>query len=201
MGFFKKLFSRHKKTDASNQPQPNGGQHPPQQQPPQPEQHAPPPQQQQQPPPASEPSHPVESNPPAPQEPAPTTTTTTTTTTSTSSTLTIREKLEDIMKAVGEKRILEVFDKYYANDIVMYENGDATNRHGREENRASEVAFTENAVVHEATVKKVIVDGNLTAYEMYLDFTYAGENVKKNQWAFQEWNDQGLIVKEEFLYK
>ncbi|GAM21672.1 hypothetical protein SAMD00019534_048470, partial [Acytostelium subglobosum LB1] len=109
----------------------------------------------------------------------------------------IRENLNTILKGIQDNKILEVFDKYYHNNVVMYEKGDSTNRVGKDANRKSEQSFVDNATIHEAKVLKILVDGNNTAYEMYMDFTYGGHNVKKTQWAIQQWQD-GLVIKEEF---
>ncbi|EFA79712.1 hypothetical protein PPL_07403 [Heterostelium album PN500] len=111
----------------------------------------------------------------------------------------IRENINAIIKGIQENKILEIFEKYYADDVVMYEKGDSTNRVGKDQNRKAEEAFVNNATIHEAKLLKVLVDGNNTAYEMYMDFTYGGHNVKKTQWAIQQWNNNGLVVKEEFF--
>ncbi|KAN0023721.1 hypothetical protein ACTFIV_008108 [Dictyostelium citrinum] len=130
------------------------------------------------------------------------TTTTTTTSTPTGNTTTttthdIRANLEAIIKGIQDNKILEVFDKYYHDEIVMFENGDSTNRVGKAANRKAEEAFVSNATIHEAKVLKTIVDGDNTAYEMFMDFTYGGHRVQKTQWCFQQWSN-GLVIKEEF---
>ncbi|GAM21799.1 hypothetical protein SAMD00019534_049740, partial [Acytostelium subglobosum LB1] len=109
----------------------------------------------------------------------------------------VAEGIQEILKGILEGRILEIFDKYYHKDIVMYEKGDSTNRVGKAANRIAEESFIKNATFHEARVEKLIIDGNNTAYQMYLDFTYGGHRVQKTQWAMQEWKD-GLVIKEEF---
>ncbi|KAN0029035.1 hypothetical protein ACTFIV_010905 [Dictyostelium citrinum] len=109
----------------------------------------------------------------------------------------VKANLEAIIKGIQEGKILEVFDKYYHNDVVMYEKGDSTNRVGKAANRKSEEGFVNNATINEAKVLKVLVDGENTAYEMYMDFTYGGHPVKKTQWAVQQWSND-LVIKEEF---
>ncbi|KAK5581022.1 hypothetical protein RB653_001049 [Dictyostelium firmibasis] len=111
--------------------------------------------------------------------------------------MSVKENLEAIIKAIQENKILEAFDKYYHDDIVMYEKGDSTNRVGKEANRKAEESFVNNATIHEAKIVKILVDGNNTAYEMFMDFTYGGNKVAKTQWAIQEWKD-GKVIKEEF---
>ncbi|KAM9987874.1 hypothetical protein ACTFIZ_003235 [Dictyostelium cf. discoideum] len=109
-----------------------------------------------------------------------------------------KSNLEEVIKGIQTNKILEVFDKYYHDEIVMYENGDSTNRVGKAANRKAEESFVNNAKIHEAKLLKTIIDGNNTAYEMYMDFTYGEHRIKKSQWAFQQWSN-GLIIKEEFV--
>ncbi|KAM9961839.1 hypothetical protein ACTFIR_004700 [Dictyostelium discoideum] len=109
-----------------------------------------------------------------------------------------RTNLEAVIKGIQTNKILEVFDKYYHDEVVMYENGDSTNRVGKAANRKAEESFVNNATIHEAKLLKTIVDGNNTAYEMFMDFTYGEHRIKKSQWAFQQWSN-GLIIKEEFV--
>ncbi|EFA76519.1 hypothetical protein PPL_10287 [Heterostelium album PN500] len=108
-----------------------------------------------------------------------------------------KQNLEEIIKGIEENRILDVFEKYYHDDCVMFEKGDSTNRVGKDANRKAEESFVQNAQIHSVKLNKIMADGNNTAYEMYMDFTYGGHNVKKTQWAIQEWRD-GKVIKEEF---
>ncbi|KAM9958198.1 hypothetical protein ACTFIW_001058 [Dictyostelium discoideum] len=109
-----------------------------------------------------------------------------------------KESLERIIKGIQNNQILKVFEEFYHEEIVMYENGDSSNRVGKAANRKAEESFVNNATINEARVLKTIVDGDNTAYEMYMDFTYGGHPVKKTQWAFQQWSN-GKIIKEEFV--
>ncbi|KYR01664.1 hypothetical protein DLAC_01671 [Tieghemostelium lacteum] len=108
------------------------------------------------------------------------------------------EILKAIIKGIQENKILEVFDKYYHDDVVMYEKGDSTNRIGKAANRKAEEGFAGNATIHSAEVTKFLVTGNNTAYEMKMDFTYGGHRVQKTQWAIQEFKDN-KVIKEEFF--
>ncbi|EGC34593.1 hypothetical protein DICPUDRAFT_79653 [Dictyostelium purpureum] len=108
-----------------------------------------------------------------------------------------KENLEEIIKGIQENKILEAFDKYYHDDVIMFEKGDSTNRVGKAANRKAEEGFVNNATIHEAKVLKLLVDGDNTAYEMLMDFTYGGNRITKTQWAIQQWKD-GKVIKEEF---
>ncbi|KAM9960335.1 hypothetical protein ACTFIW_009469 [Dictyostelium discoideum] len=109
-----------------------------------------------------------------------------------------KSNLEAVIKGIQDNKILEIFDKFYHDEVVMYENGDSTNRVGKAANRKAEESFVNNATIHEAKLLKTIVDGDNTAYEMFMDFTYGEHRIKKSQWAFQQWSN-GLIIKEEFV--
>ncbi|KAN0043243.1 hypothetical protein ACTA71_010883 [Dictyostelium dimigraforme] len=109
----------------------------------------------------------------------------------------IKSNLESIIKGIQDNKILEVFYKYYHKDIIMYEKGDSTNRVGKDVNRKPKESFVNNSTIHEAKLLKLLIDGNNTAYEMYMDFTYGEHHIKKNQWAIQQWSN-GLVIKEEF---
>jgi ketosteroid isomerase-like protein len=52
----------------------------------------------------------------------------------------IKTMVEDLARMIGEGKILEAFDKYYADDVVMQENNEAP-RVGKEVNRKFEEAF------------------------------------------------------------
>ncbi|KAM9955576.1 hypothetical protein ACTFIW_007506 [Dictyostelium discoideum] len=111
--------------------------------------------------------------------------------------MSVRENLLVIIKSVQENRFLEAFEIYYDNNVVMYEKGDSTNRVGKEANRKAEESFLNNVSIHETKITKILVDGNNSAYEMYMNFTYDGYQVAETQWALQEWKN-GKVTKEEF---
>ncbi|KAF2068579.1 hypothetical protein CYY_010094 [Polysphondylium violaceum] len=109
----------------------------------------------------------------------------------------VKKNLDAILRGIQENKILKTFDKYYHKDVVMYEKGDSTNRVGKVNNRIAEKSFAKNAKIHELKVLKVLIDGDNTAYESEMTFTYSGTKITKTQWALQQWKD-GLIIKEEF---
>ncbi|KAF2073961.1 hypothetical protein CYY_004748 [Polysphondylium violaceum] len=110
----------------------------------------------------------------------------------------IRKNLNSILKAIQENRILEAFEKYYHNDIIIYEKG--VNRVGKQENRTFEQGLASHTIVSDLKVLTLLVDENCSAYECIITFsTDQDTNITKSHyWSFQKW-DQGLIVKEEIL--
>jgi len=112
----------------------------------------------------------------------------------------IRTRVEDLNNGILTGRLLEVFDKYYADDVVMSENGvEDESRVGKANNRAFEEYFVNNATFHGARVDKVIVDGNEVAVTWWMDIEMGGNRFQRTQVAVQSWRD-GQIVKETFFY-
>ncbi len=97
-------------------------------------------------------------------------------------------------------KILETFDQYYAEDVVMSENG-VNERVGKAENRTYEEAFVNGVEFHAASVGRVLVDGDHAAVEWTLQFTPkdSGQRVVQQQVAVQTWKD-GKIAREVFYH-
>lgn len=111
-----------------------------------------------------------------------------------------RTNLLDVIEHITTGRLMDGFDRYYHDDVVMSENGaDDPARHGKAANRAYEQYFVDNATFHSASVGPVIADGPHTAYEMTMDLTFQGQRMQRTQWAVQEWKD-GRIHRETFFY-
>lgn len=112
-----------------------------------------------------------------------------------------RKNLTELLEGLGSGRLMEVFDKFYADDVVMMENAEPDPaRVGKEKNRAYEQYFADNAEWHGAKVGPILVDGDHSAYEMWMDITIGGQRMQRTQWAVQTWNN-GKIAKEVFFYK
>lgn len=112
-----------------------------------------------------------------------------------------RKNLLAVLDGLATGRLMEGFETYYADDVVMSENGEADpNRVGKEKNRAFEQSFSDNAKWNGAKVGPILADGDHTAYEMWMDFQYGEYHIVRTQVAMQEWKN-GQIVKETFYYK
>jgi len=97
-------------------------------------------------------------------------------------------------------KIMDAFEKYYADDVVMQENseeprvGKAANRKAEEEFMASVEAF------HGASVKGSAVNGDVTFSEWEMDITFkGGRRAKFSQVAVRHWKN-GKIAHERFFY-
>jgi hypothetical protein len=112
----------------------------------------------------------------------------------------IKELAEDLAKMVGEGKILEAFEKYYSDDVVMQENEDAP-RVGKPANLEYEKAFVNGIVeFHDGKILGVAVGDNYSTIESYMDVTHKDwGRVARTQVAVERWQD-GKVVNEKFYY-
>jgi ketosteroid isomerase-like protein len=97
--------------------------------------------------------------------------------------------------------ILEAFDAFYADNVVMQENNDEP-RVGKAANRQAEQAFLDSLEqFHGARLLGSAVNGDTSYSEWEFDATYKGVGrVKGSQVAARRWKN-GQIVHERFYYK
>jgi len=113
------------------------------------------------------------------------------------------EKIQDLYAMIESGKLLEAFDKYYHEDIVMIEaTGEV--REGKEFNR-------EHEEKHMAGIKEFHGFGvygitsneeeGITMVESWMDVTMAegGYRMKMEEVAVQHWEDD-LIIRERFYY-
>jgi len=110
-----------------------------------------------------------------------------------------RDLVQSVIDGILAGKILETFDTYYADDVVMSENR-VDERVGKAVNRQYEEAFIGNVEFHGASVGHVIVDGNTAAVEWTFDLTpKGGSRTMQHQVAVQTWKD-GKVVREDFYH-
>ena len=114
--------------------------------------------------------------------------------------MSINKHVQAVIDGIMAGKILETFDAYYADDVVMSENL-KDERVGKTANREYELKFLENVQeFHGAKVGRVIIDGDHAAVEWSFDITFKGGNrVKMEQVAVQTWKD-GKIIREDFYH-
>ena len=114
--------------------------------------------------------------------------------------MSINTLVQAVIDGILTGKILETFDAYYANDVVMSEN-QAEERVGKAVNREYEIQFLDNILeFHGAQVGRVVVDGDHAAVEWSFDITFKdGNRVKMQQVAVQTWKD-GKIIREDFYH-
>ena len=105
-----------------------------------------------------------------------------------------------VIEGILHGKLLETFDAYYADDVVMSENG-KDERAGKAANREYEVKFLGNVQeFHGAKVGRVIVEGDNAAVEWTFDVTFKGGNrMVMQQVALQTWKD-GKVIREDFYH-
>ena len=110
-------------------------------------------------------------------------------------------KAQDVYNMMGQGQLLEAFEKYYADNIVMTEPRGT--REGKDVCREYEKAFL--GMVKEFHGMEVTAIGSneeagTTFVESWMEVTFQdGNRVKMDQVAVQHWaGDQ--IVKEQFYY-
>lgn len=113
--------------------------------------------------------------------------------------MSIQSDVQAVIDGILRGEILETFDRFYADDVVMSENG-ADERQGKAANREYEEAFVQNVTFHGAEVGDVLIDGERAAIEWVFDMTpNGGERVQQRQVALQTWRD-GKVVRETFYH-
>jgi hypothetical protein len=111
-----------------------------------------------------------------------------------------RAALLDMIEHIMTGRLLDGFAKHYHDDVVMSENNDpAQTTVGKEANTARETWFVTNATWHGVKLGPVMVDGDHSAYEMFMDYSVGDTRITTTQIARQEWKD-GQIIREVFYY-
>ncbi len=112
----------------------------------------------------------------------------------------IKAYVDDLVKMMGEGKILEAFEKYYADDVVMQEN-ETEPRVGKEVSRKYEEAFVGGIItVHEMKILGVAYGDNYAVIESFMDITHKDwGRAARAQVAVQHW-ENGKIVKEKFYY-
>jgi len=112
----------------------------------------------------------------------------------------VKELVEDLASMISGGKILEAFEKYYAEDVVMQENEDAP-RIGKSVNLEYEKAFVEGITeFHDGKTLGVAVGDNYSTIESYMDVTHKDwGRIARSQVACQTWKD-GKVVHEKFYY-
>ena len=107
----------------------------------------------------------------------------------------------ELNQAILSGDILNAFEKYYANDIVMQEN-DSEPFKGKEVNRKREEEFINSVEqFHGAKLLGEAVNGDVAFSEWEYDVTFkGGGQVKLQQVASRRWKN-GQVVHERFYYK
>jgi len=107
---------------------------------------------------------------------------------------------QELNDMILQGKILEAFEEFYADDVVMEEEGDE--RVGKEANREYEEQFVNSLEeFHDAEIRSRAVDeeNNVTLSEWHNEMTLEGVGrVEQEQVSVRTWNDDGRITSERF---
>jgi hypothetical protein len=112
----------------------------------------------------------------------------------------IEGNVKDLNQMILEGKMLDAFEKHYADDVVMQDiNMEPTV--GKDANREREIKWLEGITdFRGAEVKNVAVGDNVSMVEWFMDYSHKEYgDVKMAQVAVQNWKD-GKIVKEVFYH-
>ena len=112
----------------------------------------------------------------------------------------LRTNVDQLNQMILEGKILEAFDKFYADDVVMQDNNYPA-REGKAVNRQYEEAFVGGLTEFRgAKVVNTLISDGLAVVEWWFDYTHKDYGVRNyTQLAVQRWKT-GQIVEEKFYY-
>jgi len=112
----------------------------------------------------------------------------------------IEHSLKELNTLVVEGKLMDAFEKYYHDDVVMQENSNSPVV-GKVANRQRELEFLNNIQeFRAASVKGVAVGPEISFVIWSYDYTHKEWGVKNyTQVSVQNWKD-GKIIKEQFFY-
>jgi hypothetical protein len=113
---------------------------------------------------------------------------------------TIKEKLSHLNQLILDGKMMDGFEMYYADDVVMQENELAPTI-GKTANRERELQFLNNiADFRGALFSNVAAGDNFSYVTWQFDYTHKEWGVRNyTQVNVQHWKD-GKIIKEQFFY-
>lgn len=113
------------------------------------------------------------------------------------------QQATDLYAMVGAGQILDAFEKFYHQDVVMQEIGEEP-RVGKDVNRDYEKNFVASVKeIHGGGVDAITSneETGVTMVQSWMDITFQNDvRVKLDQVAVQKW-DGNLVVKETFYHK
>ena len=114
----------------------------------------------------------------------------------------IKENVKELNDMILKGKMMEAFEKFYADDVTMQENSDEP-RVGKDVNREFEMKFMENVEKFHGMKLNASAFNDEEAIAMNywdMDVTFKGAPRKKSsQVAVQKWQN-GKIVEERFFH-
>jgi len=112
----------------------------------------------------------------------------------------LRTSVDQLNQLILEGKILEGFEKFYADDVVMQDN-DYPQRVGKDISRQFEEDFVNGLTEFRgAKVINTIISDGVAVVEWWFDYTHKDFGVRNyNQVSVQRWKN-GKIIEEKFYY-
>lgn len=112
----------------------------------------------------------------------------------------IEASLNELNSFILNGKMMDAFEKYYHDDVVMQENHLPPTT-SKDANRQREVEFLNNIVEFRgAEVKGIGVGDNISFVVWKYDYTHKQWGIRDyTQVSIQEWKE-GKIIKEKFVY-
>lgn len=118
--------------------------------------------------------------------------------------MTYRERIKDIYDMMAQGKMLDAFEKYYGENVVMVDLGHGEPTVGKDANRVREIGFVEMIEeFHGMGVDAIASDeeNGVTMIENWMEVTLKGiGRVSYKQVAVQRWEGD-FIVEEKFYHK
>lgn len=113
---------------------------------------------------------------------------------------TISEKINHLNQLVLDGKLLDAFEMYYDDEVVMQENA-MQPTFGKEANRKRETQFLNDVTEFRgASVLNAAAGDNVSYVTWHFDYTHKDWGVRNyTQVSVQHWKD-GKIIKEQFFY-
>jgi hypothetical protein len=112
----------------------------------------------------------------------------------------LEKKINELNNMVVDGKIMEAFEKFYHDDVLMQENEEDPTI-GKDENRKREQEFVANITEFRgAQVINVATGNNVTMVVWHYDYTHEQWGARNyTQVAVQTWKE-GKIIREQFFY-
>ncbi|MBT9547257.1 MAG: nuclear transport factor 2 family protein [Candidatus Sericytochromatia bacterium] len=116
--------------------------------------------------------------------------------------MSLKDDVTTLYNQIFSGQLLDAFDHFYAEDVVMQENNEAPTV-GKAANREREVAFLGSVeAFHDGGISNLAWNDEtgVAMIENWMDLTFQGGfRTKMQQVAVQTWKD-GKVVNERFYY-
>tara|TARA_B100000508_G_C11300236_1_gene199503 strand:- start:45 stop:422 length:378 start_codon:yes stop_codon:yes gene_type:complete len=112
----------------------------------------------------------------------------------------LKSKVDELNSMILEGKIMEAFEAFYADDVVMQE-GSEEPFVGKKANRERERQFVEGLTeLRSVKLKDVAIGDGVTMSQWHFDYTHSEwGDASYDQVAVQRWNDDGRIKHERFF--